>query len=121
MTPNKGKSSVGSENISIIVCFQGKALVALDGHRRHLDIFVLDVGEDLTRLYCLPAHCSHELQSLDKSFFSSLKSYWNEATKVTSYRISVELHFLKLFTQVRIHTAILSYAISDLRSIGIYP
>jgi len=44
---------------------------------------VLDVAEDLgIQLFCLPAHFSYELQSLDKGFFNSLQSYWNEATKV---------------------------------------
>jgi hypothetical protein len=48
-----------------------------------MDISVLDVAEDLgIQLFCLPAHCNHALQSLDKSFFDSLKSYWNEATNV---------------------------------------
>jgi len=74
---------VGADNISIIIGCQGRTLVAVDGNRSHLGIYVLDVAEDLgIQLFCLPAHCSHELQSLDKRFFSSLKSYWNEATKV---------------------------------------
>ncbi|KAJ8893181.1 hypothetical protein PR048_005766 [Dryococelus australis] len=51
-----------------------------DGHRSHLDNCVLDVAESLEmQLFRLPAHCSHELQPLDKSFFKSLKVYWNSA------------------------------------------
>jgi len=74
---------VGADNILIIIDCQSRTLVAVDGNRSHLDIYVLDVAEDLgVQLFCIPAHCSHELQSLDKSFFSSLKSYYNGATKV---------------------------------------
>jgi hypothetical protein len=90
MTLNKGKSSVGAVNVSMVIGCQDRNLVALEGHHRHLDIFVLDIAKDLgTQLYCLPAHCSHELKPLDQSFFSSLKSYWHEATTVTPCRTSV--------------------------------
>ncbi|KAJ8879107.1 hypothetical protein PR048_019713 [Dryococelus australis] len=48
----------------------GKSLLKIDGHRSHLDNSVLDVAESLgIQLFCLPAHCSHELQPLDERFF----------------------------------------------------
>ncbi|KAJ8893248.1 hypothetical protein PR048_005839 [Dryococelus australis] len=60
----------------------GKALLIFDGHRSHLDNSVLDVAESLgIQLFCLPAHCSHELQPLDKSLFKSVKTYWNSAVE----------------------------------------
>ncbi|KAJ8874549.1 hypothetical protein PR048_025412 [Dryococelus australis] len=58
----------------------GKDLLIFDGHRSHLDNSVLNITESLRiQLFCLPAHCSHELQPLDKCFFKSFKVYWNSA------------------------------------------
>ncbi|KAJ8879139.1 hypothetical protein PR048_019745 [Dryococelus australis] len=52
----------------------GKSLLIFDGHRSHVDNCVLDVSESLgIQLFCLPAHCSHELQPLDERFFNFLK------------------------------------------------
>jgi hypothetical protein len=91
-----------------------------------MDSSVLDVAENLgIQLFCLPAHCSHELQPLDKSFFKPLKSYWNET--VDSYRRQHprrplgKIQFPKLFTQAWMRAATPSSAVSGFRSAGIYP
>ena len=96
---------MGADNFSIIIGCQGRTLVLW------MDISVLDVAEDLgIQLICLPAHCSHKLQSLDKSFFNSLISYWNEATKVNILKDISRAPVSKI-----IHTSKDGYNHSDLR------
>lgn len=54
----------------------GKLLLILNDHTSHLNVDLLhfafknDVG-----LLCLLSHCTHYLQPLDKSFFTSLKTF----------------------------------------------
>jgi hypothetical protein len=66
-------SSVSIDSISVITVF-------VDGHHSHLDISVLDVANSMgSRMVCLPAPCSYELQPVHESFLKSLKSHRNEA------------------------------------------
>lgn len=104
----------------------GNCLLILDGHRSHMDVSVLDVAEELgIKILCLPAHCSHELQPLDKSFFKSLKVYWNEA--VDSFRRQNpgrslgKLQFPKLFSEAWYRAATPANGSSGFRATGILP
>ena len=68
----------------------------LDDHRSRVDVSVLDLSKELgINLLCLPAHCSHELQPLDKSFFKSLKFYWNEV--VDAFHKDIQANLLGSF------------------------
>ena len=91
-----------------------------------MDVTVLDVAEELgIKILCLPAHCSHELQPLDKSFFKSLKVYWNEA--VDSFRRQHpgrslgKLRFPKLFSEAWYRSASPSNGSSGFQATGICP
>lgn len=57
----------------------GATLLILDGHISHLAIDTLKYAEqNKIVMVCLPSHCTHHLQPLDKSVFKSLKAAWNE-------------------------------------------
>ena len=91
-----------------------------------MDVTVLDVAEAFgMKIMCFPAHCSHELQPLDESFFKSLKVYWNEA--VDSFRRQEpgkslgKLQFPKLFSEAWYRSASASNVSSDFQATGIYP
>jgi hypothetical protein len=95
-----------------------------DKHHSHLGSSMLDVAKHLgIQLFCLPAHCSDELQPLDDSFFKPLKSYWNEAIvnycKQHPRRLLGKLQFPKLNTHVRMYPATPNNAVSGFRSTGI--
>ena len=59
----------------------GKVLILLDGHTSHLsDPEILDFAlQNDIELLCLPSHCTHYLQPLDRSFFKSLKVFFYQA------------------------------------------
>jgi hypothetical protein len=120
------KSFVDFYTTSIITGCQEGPSFFLNENRSHLGSLVLDVVENLgIQLLCLPVHCSHELQPLDKSFLKPLKSYWNDAEdncrRQHPGRPLVQLQFPKLFTQAWIRAATPSNALSGFRSTGIYP
>ncbi|XP_065664636.1 uncharacterized protein LOC136086273 [Hydra vulgaris] len=103
-----------------------KALFIFDGYRSHLEIAVIKEAEKLNiHMICLPAHCSHELQLLDKSVFKPLKTYWN--VSIDNFRRNFpglslsKLEFPLLFTEAWLRTATPANAISGFRSTGIYP
>jgi hypothetical protein len=68
---------MGSANfckISIIIDYVEEPSLVLHGHRAYLDPSVLTEAKKLNiQLLCLPAHCSHEFQPLDKSYFPALE------------------------------------------------
>ncbi|XP_011859495.1 PREDICTED: uncharacterized protein LOC105556986 [Vollenhovia emeryi] len=104
----------------------GKCLLILDGHRTHLDFSVLEQARNYNiEILCLPAHCSHELQPLDKSCFKPLKHYWNEA--LDNYRRShpgrsvSKYQFPVLFNQAWMKTSTAINAVSGFRATGIFP
>ena len=104
----------------------GNCLLILDGHGSHLDESTLTVAEELgITILCLPAHCSHELQPLDKSFFKPLKVYWNQALdtfrRKHPERSIGKLQFPKLFSEAWYRAATPANAVSGFRASGIYP
>ncbi|XP_065665597.1 uncharacterized protein LOC136087020 [Hydra vulgaris] len=104
----------------------GKALMIFNGHRNHLDIAVIKEAKKLNIcMLCLSAHCSHELQTLDKSVFKPLNTYWNVSIynflrNFPGQSLS-KLLFPLLFTEVWLRTATSKNVISGFRSTGIYP
>lgn len=104
----------------------GSCLLILDGHKSHMDERILDVGEELgIEILCLPAHCSHELQPLDKSFFKPLKVYWNKALdtfrRQNPGRSVTKLQFPKIFSEAWYRASTPTNAISGFRGCGIHP
>jgi hypothetical protein len=57
----------------------GKSILILDGHSSHSNsIELLDLARDnAVIIICLPSHTTQALQPLDRSFFRSLKIYFN--------------------------------------------
>lgn len=104
----------------------GSCLLILDGHKSHMDEAILNVADELgIEILCLPAHCSHELQPLDKSFFKPLKVYWNQALDTFRRqhpgRSVTKLQFPKLFSEAWYRASTPANAISGFRATGIYP
>lgn len=105
----------------------GKVLLILDGHRSHCtNIAMLDHAEahDVI-LYCLPAHTTHYLQPLDRSFFKSLKNYWYGA--VSNWMIShpgqrvARVHFGTLLKQAWNKAASVGNGSAGFAACGIHP
>ncbi|KAJ8893854.1 hypothetical protein PR048_006455 [Dryococelus australis] len=104
----------------------GKALLIFYGHRSRLDNSELDIAESLEiQLFRLSAHCSHELQPLDKGLFKSLKVYWNSAVddfgRKNPGRPLGNLQFRNLFTEAWTQATIPKNAMSGFRTTGIFP
>ena len=91
-----------------------------------MDMSVLEVADEIgVTILCLPAHCSHELQPLDKSFFKPLKVYWNEA--VDKFRRQYpgrslgKLQFPEIFSESWYRAATPKNAVSGFVGTGICP
>ena len=57
----------------------GATLLILDGHSSHMSIDCLKYSQEHNIvMLCLPAHCTHFLQPLDRTVYKSLKSNWND-------------------------------------------
>lgn len=105
----------------------GKCLLILDGHASHCkSIHVLDfcLKNDII-LMCLPAHCTHRLQPLDRSFFKPLKvNYFAEGNrwmKQNTGRNLTKLEFGEIFSAAWSKTATVGVATNGFRACGIMP
>lgn len=105
----------------------GKVVIILDGHTSHLnDTDTLEFAlSNNIELLCLPSHCTHYLQPLDRAFFRSLKLYFNQATNQwmkTKDRIIISrLSFGALLNEAWIQSATVKNGVSGFRATGIYP
>lgn len=105
----------------------GKTLLILDGHASHCNsIEMLEYAEqnDII-LLCLPSHTTHYLQPLDRAFFKSLKSHYNNACRLymkthPSQKIS-RLNFGQLLNDSWTKAATVNNAVSSFRSTEIVP
>jgi len=53
-----------------------------DGHHSHISLSLIELARaNKVHLICFPPHCTHILQPLDVSVFSSLKSSWKKVLK----------------------------------------
>lgn len=102
-------------------------LLILDGHMTHtknLDVIEKARLNNVTIL-CLPPHCSHKLQPLDRSFMFPLNTFYvsciekflrnNPGRTVTQFQIS------KLFGEAYLRAATPTTAINGFRKCGIFP
>ena len=75
----------------------GKTLLILDGHASHLTLDILKyTQQNNIILLCLPSHCTHYLQPLDKTVYKSLKTSWNKVCSLFM-RENPDLIFVKFF------------------------
>lgn len=106
---------------------QGKTLLVLDGHTSHsADIEILETAEENdVILLCLPSHCTHALQPLDRSCFGPLKCFYNqEAQKWMVNHPNRNLSRYQageVIGKAWVRAAVPSNAISGFRATGIYP
>lgn len=60
----------------------GNILLISDRHLSHLNVDTLDFASAHNiEFLCLPTHCTHNLQPLDRSFFKQLKCSYNKVTR----------------------------------------
>jgi hypothetical protein len=73
----KDRKSANICVVSIVTDRQEKYFSFSTGHQDHLELFTFNEAEKLNfKLLFLSAHCSHELQPLDKSFLHPYKIIW---------------------------------------------
>lgn len=105
----------------------GKVLLILDGHASHTNsISVLEFTEENDIiLLCLPAHTTHFLQPLDRSFFKSLKTYYysacNSFMKTNPARKLGRLQFGELLGCSWNKAATVQNGVSGFRATGVFP
>lgn len=105
----------------------GKVLILLDGHTSHLsDPEILDFAlQNDIELLCLPSHCTHYLQPLDRSFFKSLKVFFYQAAnnwmKNKDRATISRLTFGRLLNESWIQSATMKNGVSGFNATGIYP
>lgn len=105
----------------------GKTLLILDGHASHCSsprLLQTAIDNDVS-IICLPSHCTHALQPLDKCFFGPLKSYFrkeasawmrqNSERRITRYQMG------KLIGAAWNKAAAVGVGVSGFESTGIYP
>lgn len=102
-------------------------LLILDGHMTHTkNLAVIEKARDNNvTILCLPPHCSHKLQPLDRSFMFPLNTFYvssiekflrnNPGRTVTQFQIS------KLFGEAYLRAATPTTAINGFRKCGICP
>ena len=101
-------------------------LLMLDGHVSHYqpELVRLAAKESII-LFCLPPHCTHLAQPLDKGVFSPLKTYWpqecarfmenNPGELVTKRNFSV------IFSQAWYRAMTTKTIVPSFRAPGVYP
>lgn len=106
---------------------QDPVLLILDGHMTHTkNLTVIEKArQNNVTILCLPPHCSHKLQPLDRSFMFPLNTFYvssiekflrnNPGRTVTQFQIS------KLFGEAYLRAATPTTAINGFRKCGIYP
>ncbi|GFS41062.1 HTH CENPB-type domain-containing protein [Trichonephila inaurata madagascariensis] len=105
----------------------GKALLILDGHASHWsDVAVSHLtAENNVTLFYHPSHITQNLQSLDRSFFKPLKTYWRQALSSLIHnkpdcKVS-RLQFGSLLNAAWSKAATVGNGTSGFSATGIYP
>ena len=106
---------------------ENPAILVLDGHYSHtrnLEV-ILEARKSFVSIVCLPPHCTHRMQPLDKSFMSPFKTYYaqsieqwlkhNPGRRVTIYQIG------EIFGQAFLKAATYQTAVNGFRATGLFP
>ena len=101
-------------------------LLMLDGHASHYqpELVRLAAKESII-LFCLPPHCTHLAQPLDKGAFSPLKKYWHqECAKFMENnpgQIVTKMNFSVIFSQAWYRAMTAKTMSASFRATGVYP
>jgi hypothetical protein len=103
-----------------------KVLLIMDGHSSHKSLeVILKAKENNVILLCIPAHTSHKLQPLDKSFFGPMKMFYNNECRLwmkSHYSLPIkEANVANIFIPAFRRAATITNAISGFKSCGIVP
>lgn len=105
----------------------GKCLLLLDGHYSHtksMDVLMFCEENDI-ELLCLPAHCTHRLQPLDRSVFKALKAYYvsaaNKWMRCHVGRKLTRISFGRVFQEAWGKAATVGNAVKGFQVCGIVP
>ncbi len=100
-------------------------LLILDGHSSHFEPYSIEFARshDVV-IFCLPPHTTHECQPLDTSFFSSLKSHWQNSVhkfyQENPQKVVSKVNFCSVFKQAWLLAASPSNLVNGFRMCGIY-
>ncbi|ESO04218.1 hypothetical protein HELRODRAFT_172568 [Helobdella robusta] len=103
-----------------------KHLILLDGHHSHKTLeSVMFAQENGIEMLTFPPHCTHKLQPLDKTFFKSLKSFYNSSAdswmmtnkgrRITFYEIAT------IFKTAYFKSVTIDKAVNGFASTGLWP
>lgn len=103
-----------------------KVLLLVDGHSSHKSLEVLTFAkENGIVLFCFPPHCTHRVQPLDVSFYSPLRSFYNQelTTWLKNHPGRTVTHFqvAEIFNAAYMKAATIKNATSGFASTGISP
>lgn len=103
-----------------------KVILIIDGHASHKGIETLEYAkQNGIHVICLPPHCTHRLQPLDVSFFSPLKTYFNQ--EISKWlrghpgRVITQFQIAGLFKEAYGKAATVQNGCHGFKSTGIWP
>ena len=101
-------------------------LLLLDGHRSHFQPKTIELAQEKgVVVFCLPPHTTHECQPLDVSFFSALKSHWQEQChrfyQKNPGKVISKLNFCSVFRFAWLAAITPSNICSGFERTGIFP
>ena len=106
---------------------QDPTLLIMDGHSSHTKNLNLIHKAEANNviLLSLPSHCTHKLQPLDRTFFKSLNSHYNNEVqawlRIHPGRILTEYQVPELLNKVYGKAATIDIAVNGFRKCGIAP
>ena len=101
-------------------------LLIMDGHSSHETLGILEMArEENIHILCLPPHCTHFLQPLDRTVFGPFKNYYDEACSdylsENSLNAVTKFSFPGLFRQAFEASMTESNLKNGFKTCGIYP
>ena len=101
-------------------------LLIMDGHSSHETLGILEMArEENIHILCLPPHCTHFLQPLDRTVFRPFKNYYDEACSdylsENSLNAVTKFSFPELFRQAFEASMTKSNLKNGFKTCGIYP
>ena len=105
---------------------RGHVVLLLDGHSSHKDLRTSKLAKDnRTVQFCLPPHCTHILQPLDKGYMKLLKYEWKKAchefTRENNGHHIDKISFARVFSKAHLAMAEALTIFNAFRSCGILP